>query len=192
MSTEPLSPSHMDLLLTAQMAVAWAGEQGDEDDARLGWWKTDLVSEFGGEDLFRRLLPHTWRWAVYEAVREAARRKDAELRKKAHDPDTIVSLFNLGFELDERVEERLQDLKRSGVQPIDALPGLRDVIAEVWDAERFASWVQGHGEADFKTVPVGRELKGTQPALDVALKQLVAALTPVAEAYPLPHYRRAE
>ena len=43
--------SEIDLILTAQLAVAWAGEKGE--DRRLGWWQTDLVSESGGNDLFK-------------------------------------------------------------------------------------------------------------------------------------------
>lgn len=108
----PTPTSDLDRLLAAQLAVAWAGESGEE--RRLGWWRTDLVSEFGGHDLFKRLLPHTWAWAALQGAREAARRRDAELRAKANDPDQILSLFSLGFELDERVEERLNELKRSG------------------------------------------------------------------------------
>jgi hypothetical protein len=42
----PLPLSDLDAALTAQFAVAWAGETGEEP--RLGWWRTDLVSEFGG------------------------------------------------------------------------------------------------------------------------------------------------
>src|SRR5690606_21039027 len=91
----------LDRILTAQLAVAWAGEGGEEP--RLGWWRCDLCSEFGGEDLFRRLLPHTWHWAVLEGAREAARRHDAALRQQDHDPDRLVSLYSLGFEADERL-----------------------------------------------------------------------------------------
>lgn len=58
----PLPPSAADSILTAQFVVGWAGEKGDEP--RLGWWRCDLVSEYGGQDLFERLLPHTWQWAV--------------------------------------------------------------------------------------------------------------------------------
>src|SRR5262245_30337709 len=101
----PVPVSEIDHALTAQLVVAWAGEGGEEK--RLGWWRSDLVSEFGGRDLFRRLLPSTWPWAVLQGAREAARRRDAELRRQDHDPDRILSLFNLGFELNERIEERL-------------------------------------------------------------------------------------
>ena len=114
--------SDIDMALTSQLVVAWAGETGEE--RRLGWWRSDLASEYGGEDLFRRLLPSTWRWAALQGAREAARRVDAELRRRDHEPDRIVSLFSLGFELDERIEERLADLKRSGRTPDEALPGL--------------------------------------------------------------------
>jgi hypothetical protein len=105
----------LDDVLTLQLAVAWAGESGEAP--RLGWWRTDLVSEFGGEDLFRRLLPHTWRWAVFEAVREAARRVDARSRSRDHDPDGLLSLFHLGFDADEQLEQRLADLKRGSAPP---------------------------------------------------------------------------
>jgi hypothetical protein len=181
--------SDIDTALTSQLVVAWAGETGEE--RRLGWWRSDLVSEYGGEDLFRRLLPGTWRWAVLQGAREAARRKDAELRRRDHDPDRIVSLFSLGFELDERIEERFQDLKRSGRVPDESLPGLA-VISDGWAQEGFWDWVNGHGEADAATSPAGRLLKGSPPiAVDQLVRKLVAGLAPAAENYPLPHFRRA-
>ena len=49
----------LDFVLTARIAAAWAGELGEEP--RLGWWRTDLVSEFGGEDLFPLRRPFTIR-----------------------------------------------------------------------------------------------------------------------------------
>ena len=48
----------------------------------------------------KRLAPQTWRWAVLQSVREAARRADAAGRAKAADPDALVSLFRFGFEID--------------------------------------------------------------------------------------------
>jgi len=107
-SQDPVPVSEVDFLLTAQVGVAWAGEGGEEP--RLGWWRSDLASEFGGEDLFRRLLPSTWRWATLQGARAAAMRRDHEIRAHDHDPDRLLTLFNLGFEIDERVEERLQHL----------------------------------------------------------------------------------
>jgi hypothetical protein len=186
----PIPVSQIDLLLTAQIAVAWAGEGGEEP--RLNWWRTDLASEFGGQDLFQRLVPHTWRWAVFQGVREAARRRDVELRNQDNDPDRIISLYRLGFAVDEAADQRLQDLKRSGRAPLEALPGLRDVCTESWSSSEFADWVQGHGRANCVEAPIGRRLKGSPPeSLDLLVRHLVAGLAPLAEAYPLPHYRRA-
>ncbi len=188
MSSAPVPTSTLDHILTAQLAVAWAGEAGEEP--RLGWWRTDLASEFGGEDLFRRLLPATWRWAVLQGAREAARRVDAARRGQEHDADRLRSLFHQGPELDAQLDERLQDLKRAGKAPTDALPGLRDVLTEDWDAAGFAEWVAAHGAADTVSAPAGRRLRGDAPtALDRGIDKLVAGLHPLSSDYPLPHFR---
>ncbi len=186
----PPSAAALDLLLTAQIAVAWAGESGD-DEPRLAWWRCDLVSEYGGQDLFQRLLPQTWEWALLQAVREAAAREDARLRRQAHDPDAIVSLFRLGFAVDERADERLLALKRAGRPPREALPQLGKILQEDWEREAFAAWLRGHGKERTTTTPVGRRLPGPPPALTEAVPRLLAALSPLAERYPLPHFRRA-
>jgi len=186
----PLSTATIDAILTAQLAVAWAGEGGEEP--RLKWWRTDLVSEFGGEDLFKRLLPHTWQWATLEAVREAARRHDAEVRARDADADRLLTLFHLGFEVDERLTERLAELKRAGRPPAEALKGLSDVVSAGWSKAEFDTWLSGHGEAAVVTAPVGRRLKGDVPqSVELLVKKLVAALQPLAEAYPMPHARVA-
>jgi len=186
----PIPMSQLDHALTAQIVVAWAGESGEEK--RLGWWRSDLVSEYGGKDLFRRLLPNTWLWAVLQGAREAARRTDAELRRQDHDPDRILSLFSLGFELDERIDERLQDLKRSGREPQEALAGLIGSIELVWNRGRFLDWVQGHGVVETTVAPVGRRVKGNPPTdFDQLVRRLVGALVPLADSYPLPHFRKA-
>ncbi len=185
----PIPLSEIDLLLTAQLAIGWAGERGEV--RRLGWWRTDLASEFGGRDFFSRLLPHSWEWAIFQSFREAARRRDEELRKQAHDADRIISLFNLSFEIDERVDERLADLKRAGRPPVEALPGLAEVMAESWDKEHFAEWVQAHGKAGFVQAPIGRRIKGTVPdSLELLVRHLIAACSPLTDEYPMPHYRR--
>ena len=188
----PLASSALDQALTAQIVVAWAGEGGEEP--RLGWWQTDLVSEFGGEDLLQRLLPRTWPWAMLQAVREAARRKDEEQRAKASDPDQLVTLYRFGFELDEQIEERLQAYKRGGLSPVDALPSLGEVLGSTlhqpWDRAQFLQWVEAHGPMQAEAVPTGRQLKGAMPAgFDRRVAQLVAALAPLADSYPLPHFR---
>lgn len=188
--TRNMNPTALDDVLTIQLAVAWAGETGDPP--RLGWWRSDMVSEYGGEDLFRRLLPNTWRWAVLQAAREAARRADAESRREAHDADAVLTLYGLGVDVDRKLDERLADLVRSGLQPTEALPGLAPLLGKQFDREAFATWIQGHGPANTVASPVGRRLRGS-PAEDVVatVKSLVAALAPLGESYPLPHYRRA-
>jgi len=185
----PTPMPEIDRALTTQLIVAWAGESGE--DKRLGWWRSDLVSEFGGEDLFRRLLPSTWHWAVLQGARETARRADAELRRQDHNPDRIISLFNHGLELDERIDERLQSLKRSGITPHDALPELA-IIRDGWNRDRFFAWVSNHGDASFTQAPLGRRLRGAPPtSLDERIRLLVAALAPAADRYPLPHFQKA-
>ena len=183
------SASELDSLLTIQLIIGWAGEGGEVP--RLGWWRSNLASEFGGEDLFKRLLPHTWRWAALQGAREAARHRDRELRAQDHDPDRLVTIFSLGFEVDERIEERLQDLKHFSADPATALPGLRSAVATVWDRERFGDWVRGHGETEFVSAPAGRRLKGSPPSsVRPLVEQLVAALWPLVDSYPLPHFRK--
>lgn len=186
----PIPTSDLDRALTAQFVVAWAGEGGEEK--RLGWWRSDLVSEFGGRDLFRRLLPNTSEWAVLQAAREAARRTDAELRARDHDADRLLSLFSLGFELDERIEERLLDLKQAGQTPYVALPGLADGVEIAWNRDRFQDWVRGHGDLETTAMPVGRRISGIPPSdLAEVVRRLVGALAPLTDNYPLPHFRRA-
>lgn len=190
MTSSPIPVSTLDHILTAQVAVAWAGETGEV--RRLGWWRTDLASEFGGEDLFRRLLPGTWRWAVLQGAREAARRHDAATRARDHDADRLVSLFRLGSGIDERLDERFQDLKRSEKDPLDALPGLRGVVGTTWQRAAFEAWVGAHGTADVVTVPVGRRLRGEAPeSLEHRVDKLVAALNPLGQDYPVPHFRKS-
>lgn len=192
-STKPqptIALSVLDNILVLQISVGWAGESGEEK--RLGWWKTDLASEFGGQDLFSRLLPATAAWAVYQGVREAAARRDAELRSQAHDADEIITLFNFGFSIDERLEDRFQFLKRSGTPPLEALRELTSIVSGDWDREAFEDWAKGHGKASVEKVPVGRRLRGEVPeSVELTAKNLIAALAPLSDEYSMPHYRRS-
>lgn len=188
----------LDALLTAQFLVAWAGESG-----RLGWWRSDLVSRYGGFDLFSRLTPNTARWVVLQAARETARRHDAERRNQSCDPDTKLTLFHLGFERDEQAEERFQHHKRSGKHPTAALPGLRDFIRlprdddsdddsddDTFDREQFERFLR-LDTAKHVVEPIGRRLTGAPPAeLPELVRQLLAGLAPLAPEYPLPYFRR--
>jgi hypothetical protein len=178
----------LDRILTLQLAIAWAGE-GKTDPPRLGWWRTALCDQFGGEDLFQRLTPRTWRWAVLEAARAAARKVDAEARAQAADADQLVSLFRLGFELDEQLDDRLAELKGSGVEPTSALPELGELTTS-WNVASFTRWLESLGPTEATPSSIGRRLKGEPPDDKVALAQrLVAAMHPIAERYPAPHFK---
>ena len=193
----PVATGELDRILTLQLAVAWAGEGGETP--RLGWWRTNLVDPCGGGDLFQRLLPETWRWAMLRSAREAARRVDAALRaEREHDPDRIVSLYRLGFALDERLDQRLADLTLAGAPPETALPGLLPFLAAAppaggrFDRAAFAASLGGLGAVETSAAPTGRRLPGPPPEDPVAVaSRLAAALLPLADRYPLPHYRVA-
>jgi hypothetical protein len=134
--TPPPTETALDQALTAQIAVAWAGERGEEQ-RRLGWWRTDLVSEFGGEDLLRRLMPRTWRWATLRAVREAAPWTDEALRSPDAEGDRAVSLFRFGFKGVQRVSERKTG---SCDDALASLLGRSDVVQPSADYEPFSKW----------------------------------------------------
>ncbi len=182
---------HLDFALTAQIAVAWAGERGEEP--RLGWWNSDYASLDGGFDLFGRLMSRSMLWTSYQAARETARRVDAEMRRRDSNPDRVISLYSLGFELDEKLEDRLRDLRRTGLEPHQCLSALADIRMEwPWDRGRFAAWLSGQGTADISTTPVGRRLSLEPTAsLDTLIRALLAGLLPLGDTYPLPHVRRA-
>lgn len=186
----PIPLSEIDGLLCAQLIVAWAGEKGNDDERRLGWWRTDLLSEFGGRNFLSRLLPRTGEWAVLQAVREAARRTDESARERGHDSDLLISLYSLGFDIDERVDERFQELKRAGEPPAEALPSLRPMLDEPWSEQGFVDWAEGHGKGEFTVTASGRRMKGKLPSsLDMITRRLVSALVPIVDEYPLPHFK---
>ncbi len=183
-----MDPSQLDHILKLQLAVAWAGESGD-DPPGLGWWRSAMCDEFGGEDLLRRLTPKTWRWAVLEACRAAAKKVDEAARRLADDADNLLSLYRLGFEVDERLDERLLELKQAGVLPAEALPDLMELLSE-WSKERLEFWLEQCGSAAYTTTATGRQLKSEIPAdLTAAASQLAAASVPLADRYALPHFR---
>jgi len=150
-----------------------------------------MSDEFGGEDLLRRLTPKTWQWAVLESCRAAAKRVDDAARRNADHADHLISLYRLGFEVDERLDERLLELKLDGLPPTEVFPGLAELFSD-WSLELFESWIAECGEARFTTTATGRRLIGEMPQ-DVlaAATQLVAALLPIADNYGLPHFRVA-
>jgi hypothetical protein len=177
----------LDAVLAMQFTVAWAGE-GRCSPRRLGWWDTDLIDPAGGGDFFARLLPQTHAWASLEAAREAARRTDAKARAKMADPDRTRTLYFLGFELDERVGDRLRALKTAGRPPSEALP-LRLPLTADFTKDKLVVALGG-GDVPFTVVPGGRQLKDKRPdSPEIAVARLAAALVPLADQYPLPFYK---
>jgi len=179
----------LDQILALQLVVAWAGE-GRCEPKRLGWWDTDLVDANGGGDLVARLAPRTHAWASLELVREAARRVDAQARGKHGDPDKLRSLYFLGFELDEKVLDRLAELKRQARAPEEVL-ALPFKLGSAFEKQRVVEVLSTAGKVSFdKVPPVGRHVKGASPESPGELaKKLAAALVPLADEYPLPFFR---
>lgn len=177
----------LDAVLALQLTIAWAGE-GRCSPRRLGWWETDLIDEAGGGDFLKRLLPQTHAWASLEAVREAGRRTDAKARAKMGTHDGMRTVFFLGFEVDEQLNDRLAALKRGGRPPSEALP-LPLKLAADFSREKLSGVLQGP-EVAFTVVPGGRQLKGARPDSPAALvRHLASALLPLADQYPLPFYK---
>lgn len=184
-----LASDALDEILAIQLVVAWAGE-ALTDPPRLGWWRTSLGDELGGHDLFKRLTPRTWEWATLEAARAAARHVDGVQRAQAADADLLRSIFHLGFTADEQLDDRLSSLKRHAASPREALP-LGIDLAGRWDPTGFGGWLGTLAEVgSVEVTSVGRRLRGAAPDDPVAaVRKLVAALMPLTERYPAPHFR---
>jgi len=185
-----LTDAQLDALLTLQLATAWAGERSG-DEPRLGWWATDMVSEYGGHALLARLTPRTAPWAAFEVAREAARRTDAAARARDADPDRLRSLFSLGYAVDEQLADRLALHKRSGEPPAAVLPELGALTAR-WDRDAFTAWARSGPASNTANDPSGRRLTSALPddPVEVA-RRLVHALVPLTDSYPCPHVRNA-
>ncbi|MBI5547481.1 MAG: BREX-6 system BrxE protein, partial [Deltaproteobacteria bacterium] len=100
------------------------------------------------------------------------------------------TLFFFGFDLDERLAERLAEHKRGTVAPAEALP-LPVSIDSKFSADGLTEALHAMGKTPaYDVVPVGRQLKAAMPdALDLAARHLVTALLPFSEQYPMPFYR---
>jgi len=186
---QPIPDSTLDEILALQLTVAWAGE-GACEPRRLGWWNTDLIDPDGGGDLLQRLLPKTHAWASLQAVREAARRVDEKARQGLPDPDKARTLFFLGFELDEKLDERLAHHKRSGGLP-DSVLSFPVVLGAAFSRDEVAEALRPSANSGEHTVvPGGRQMKGVAPeSLALLVKNLTAALVPFTDKYPMPFYR---
>jgi hypothetical protein len=192
MLVNKITKDALDSILALQIVVAWAGE-GVCDPKRLDWWRTDLIDENGGGDLFQRFFPKTHLWASLQAVRQAAIQQDRRKRLDMAKPDAVRTLFFWGFIVDEQLTERLTFHKQSGVKPIDVLPLSLDIY-QPFSATDFEEAISiPHQKMDFKVVPSGREIFGEMlKALDECAKKLAFALLPIVESYPMPFYRLEE
>lgn len=89
---------------------------------------------------------------------------------------------------------RWATLKQSGIQPAEALPRLSELTLS-WSREGFEAWLREDevGEpAKFTPTATGRRLTGETPASPTeTVRRLASALLPLADAYPVPHFRVA-
>lgn len=184
----------LDKILALQIMIAWAGE-GACEPKRLDWWRTDLIDEYGGGDLFARLLPKTFKWASLEAVRQAAIEVDRRKRQEMVQPDEVRTIFFWGYDVDEQLNERLAFHKSSGEEPNRALSGISVNIFETsnqsFSREEFEEAIRiPNQNVEVVIVPNGREIVGDMlQGLEESAKKLAAALLPVVESYPMPFYR---
>ena len=185
----------LDGILALQFVVAWAGE-GLCDPPRLSWWRTDLIDEAGGGDLFRRLLPRTWAWAGLETARTAAILADRKARASMGNPDHARTLFHWGAALDEKLAQRLRHHKLSMVPPAKALPMPLDVTAPFSRPtleEALRVLRSGPSPPRIEERPSGRHVQGRLPEDPVqAAGHLAAALLPLGNHYPCPYYLHAD
>ena len=189
MATDSFSQSALDTILALQITVAWAGEALSEPK-RVGWWRTDLVDELGGGDLFKRLFPHTHQWASLEAVRQVAIQVDKQAREGMAKPDEVRTLLFWGFAVDEKLAERLSFHKRSGKKPVEVLDFPLELNADFVKVDFEDALRMPNHNVTHKLVPGGREIAEAMPeALELRAKKLAAGLLPLADNYPMPFYR---
>lgn len=188
--TDSFRPQDLDTILALQLSIAWAGEKA-EAPSRLNWWDTDLIHPDAGGDLFKRLLPKTAPWAGLEMARRAAIRTDAAARELLGKPDSVVSLFHFGFELDEALDDHLDHLKRKGESPAEAL-GEHLIDMNEWRSQDFEAFLAALPSSKFESLAVGRFSKGVTGEPSAVALQLASGLLPLEESYPLPHARLPE
>jgi hypothetical protein len=180
-----LSPAQLDEILSLQLAVAWAGE-GAGEPARLGWWKSDLVDAEGGGDLFARLAPRTAPWASLILVREAARRVDAAAREQSGLGERGVSLFHLGFSVDEHLADRLAFHRQNLHEPAQVF-GADFFVGGAWSKAAFEALLAGFGKPKVELTPAGRLVTAAKAQGVELARLLAAALLPLSSKYPLPY-----
>lgn len=187
MPSDQIAPDILDLILSFQMIVAWAGE-GLSEPPRLGWWRTDMVDKQGGGYLLEELVPRTHQWASLEAAWRAAIQADRQKRQDMAKPDAVRTLFFWGFSVDEQLADRLREHKQSQACPAQVLP-LRMDIEKAFNPEAFEIALRIDSMPQYKVVPSGRQI--TEPMLGGhggCAEKLMAALLPLTDHYPMPFY----
>jgi len=177
--TERLEPAQLDQILSLQLNVAFAGE-----GERLAWWKSDLVDAAAGGDLFARLTPKTAAWASLILVRTVAREVEDALLKGIQRRDSLWTLFHLGFDVDEQLDDRLATHRASLVPPSEALPSLS--TGKDWSKAAFQADLEKLGKPKVLTEPGYRRVDTRLTSRVEACMLLAAALLPLAPKYPLP------
>ena len=186
-----LSDRELDSILALQFLVAWAGE-GLCQPKRLDWWRTDLIDGDGGGYFLQALLPKTHQWAAFEAVRKAALQHDHQTRLNMAYPDSIRTLFFWGFHIDEQLDDRLAQHKRSDDQvlPEKSLSLPINLNGKFAKADFEIAVQNSHRSVQYKVVPEGREIVEAIPASkELCARNLAATLLPLADHYPMPFYR---
>lgn len=183
------SEQTLDVILTLQITIAWAGE-GLCEPKRLSWWNTDLIDSSGGGYMLQSLLPKTCHWASLEVVRQAAIQQDFQARQNLAQPDHVCTLFFWGFVIDEQLNDRLSQHKRRG-HSLDKTLSLPLELGQQFSTTQLESAIRVPNQViDFKVTPSGRELVGKTPdSLELCVRNLTAALLPLMEQYPMPFYR---
>jgi hypothetical protein len=115
---------------------------------------------------------------------------DAAGRAKHGDGDKLRTIFFLGFDLNEKLGDRLAVHKRDRRVPEDVLT-FPFPLAGKFPQVAVAQFLATDGPAAFEKVPpIGRRLKGTIPkGPDRLVAVLAAALLPPTDQYPMPFHR---
>ena len=192
MTKKALPTNTLDQILAIQILIAWAGEGGDEP--RLDWWKSEVLSEFGGFSTLQELMPNTALWLACKAAREIAKREDEKRRKTSSDSDQIYTIYRLGFEIDEQLEHQLSDLihaKSSLSILFKDIPWVEDLTEQEWEQDGFDKWLRSLGErGTHKDEPTGRRIVGSAPEdILTRVQKLANHLSPLSKNYPMSYYK---
>lgn len=184
-----ISLNDLDKILAFQFVIAWAGE-GLAEPHRLNWWKTDLIDNEGGGDLFSRLFPLTHEWASLEAIRTAAIQADKEKRLTMVNSSMIRTMFFWGYKIDDKLNDRISEHKQDMKSPFQVLPFPYEITDGFNREVLEKSLLNNIQIPNYRKVLGGRELLDKIPEEPVIIVKLLAAsFLPFSKEYPSPFYR---